>query len=175
MTLHSAKGLEFPLVFIVGLNDGVLPHRRSFDEPEEMAEERRLFYVGLTRAKEQVYLTHTFRRRNFGDDSLGIPSRFLDDIPDDLLNGDVTVRPPSRHIMAQQSIGPWRHTVPDAPSVPAEHQFSTGQRVSHSSFGTGLVIESKPVGSDEMVIVAFDGVGIKRLVAGSANLQIEVE
>ena len=175
MTLHSAKGLEFPLVFIVGMNDGVLPHRRSFEEPEEMAEERRLFYVGLTRAKEQVYLTYTFRRRNFGDDSLGIPSRFLDDIPDDLLNGNVTVPRPSRHITAQQSIDPWRHTVPDAPSVPTEQQFSTGQRVSHSSFGSGLVIESKQVGSDELVIVAFDGVGIKRLVAGSANLQIEAE
>lgn len=175
MTLHSAKGLEFPLVFIVGLNDGVLPHRRSFDEPEEMAEERRLFYVGLTRAKEQVYLTHTFRRRNFGDDSLGIPSRFLDDIPDDLLNGDVTARRYSGHTTAKRNIVPLRHKVADTPGVPAELEFSTGQRVSHSSFGTGLVIESKPVGSDEMVIVAFDGVGIKRLVAGSANLQIEVE
>ncbi len=177
MTLHSAKGLEFPLVFIVGLNDGVLPHRRSFDEPEEMAEERRLFYVGLTRAKEQVYLTHTFRRRNFGDDSLGLPSRFLDDIPDELLSGDVTSRRSSSRRQSQPGELLPQQTVAAVRAVPAPIalQFSTGQRVSHSKFGTGMVIESKPVGSDEMVIVAFDGVGIKRLVAGSANLQVEAD
>ena len=181
MTLHSAKGLEFPLVFIVGLNDGVLPHRRSFDEPEEMAEERRLFYVGLTRAKEQVYLTHTFRRRNFGDDSLGLPSRFLDDIPEELLSGDVTGRRPRSRPQAQRNVGLRQQTVTGArgasaaASTPAALQFSSGQRVSHSSFGPGMEIESKPVGDDEMVIVAFDGVGVKRLVAGAANLQVEAD
>jgi len=167
------------MVFIVGLNDGVLPHRRSFDEPEEMAEERRLFYVGLTRAKEQVYLTHTFRRRSFGDDSLGLPSRFLDDIPDELLSGDVTGGRKRSDPRAQRNVGPWQQTVTAARTAgapaPAVLQFSSGQRVSHSSFGPGMVIESKPVGDDEMVIVAFDGVGVKRLVAGAANLQVEAD
>ena len=173
MTLHSAKGLEFPVVFIVGMNDGVLPHRRSFDDPEEMEEERRLFYVGLTRAKELVYLTHTFRWRDFGHDSLGLPSRFLDDIPDELLNGGVSDRRPGTRPRAQRSKEPWQQTVGAADVPSTMLQFSTGQRVSHSSFGVGMVIESKSVGSDEMVIVAFDGFGIKRLVAGSANLQVE--
>lgn len=175
MTLHSAKGLEFPLVFIVGLNDGVLPHRRSFDEPEEMAEERRLFYVGLTRAKEQIYLTYTFRRRNFGEDAMGLPSRFLDDIPDELMVGDVSGRPsrslasgPSRQVTRRPSAD-----VVPASSVPVSLQFTTGQRVHHSNFGSGMVIDSKLVGSDEIVVVAFDGVGIKRLVAGTANLEVK--
>ena len=175
MTLHSAKGLEFPLVFIVGLNDGVLPHRRSFDDPEEMAEERRLFYVGLTRAKEQVYLTYTFRRRNFGEDAIGLPSRFLDDIPDELMVGDVSGRH-SRSLASgkirQVLRRPSAEVMPAAP-VPASLQFTTGQRVSHSNFGTGMVIDSKLAGSDELVVVAFDAVGIKRLVAGTADLQVE--
>ena len=85
MTLHAAKGLEFPVVFLVGLNDGVLPHHRSFDEPEEMAEERRLFYVGLTRAKSKIHLSYSFRRWTSGFDSSSIASRFISDIPLDLL------------------------------------------------------------------------------------------
>jgi DNA helicase-2/ATP-dependent DNA helicase PcrA len=81
LTLHSAKGLEFGTVFIVGLNDGTLPHSRSFDDPEGLEEERRLFYVGVTRAEERLYLSHTFRRTTFGNTDLGEPSRFLADIP----------------------------------------------------------------------------------------------
>lgn len=87
LTLHAAKGLEFPIVFITGLEEGILPHSRSMEDMEELAEERRLFYVGLTRAKDRVYLLHTFRRTFFGDASVSAPSRFLGDIPETLVSG----------------------------------------------------------------------------------------
>jgi hypothetical protein len=87
LTLHAAKGLEFPIVFITGLEEGILPHSRSLDEPEELEEERRLFYVGLTRAEDRVYLLYSFRRTAFGQSDLAVPSRFLADIPDDLTDG----------------------------------------------------------------------------------------
>ncbi len=87
LTLHAAKGLEFPIVFITGLEEGILPHSRSLEDMEELAEERRLFYVGLTRAKDRVYLLHTFRRTFFGEASVGTPSRFLAEIPHDLVEG----------------------------------------------------------------------------------------
>jgi DNA helicase-2/ATP-dependent DNA helicase PcrA len=90
LTLHAAKGLEFPIVFITGLEDGVLPHSRSMDDSEELAEERRLFYVGMTRAKDQLYLSHAFRRTTWGDSSVSVPSRFLNDIPVELLDATTT-------------------------------------------------------------------------------------
>lgn len=87
LTLHAAKGLEFPIVFLTGLEDGLLPHSRSLTDGEELAEERRLLYVGLTRAKDRVYLSHAFRRTFYGDSSVTIPSRFLKDIPQELVEG----------------------------------------------------------------------------------------
>ena len=87
LTLHAAKGLEFPVVFLTGLEDGLLPHSRSLDDGEELAEERRLLYVGLTRAKDRVYLSHAFRRTFYGDSSVSVPSRFLEDIPQELTEG----------------------------------------------------------------------------------------
>ncbi|MDP6585662.1 MAG: 3'-5' exonuclease, partial [Anaerolineales bacterium] len=172
MTLHAAKGLEFPLIFIVGLNDGVLPHRRSFDEPEEMAEERRLLYVGMTRAKKVIHLSHTFRRSNFGYYSTGIPSRFLKDLPVDLLTGDVRKKEPRSQTDWSQTDETNLKSSPNVVQPPIEIKFSSGQKVSHDSFGSGIVIESKLLSGDELVIVAFDDVGIKRLVAGSAKLKL---
>ena len=87
LTLHTAKGLEFPIVFMVGMEDGLLPHARSLEDPEEMEEERRLAYVGITRAKERLYLTHAFRRTRWGSDDVSPPSRFLQDIPGKLMEG----------------------------------------------------------------------------------------
>ena len=84
MTLHMAKGLEFPTIFIVGLDEGILPHSRSLDDPDEMEEERRLCYVGITRAKERLYLVHAFRRTMYGESEVSVPSRFIADIPDHL-------------------------------------------------------------------------------------------
>jgi DNA helicase-2/ATP-dependent DNA helicase PcrA len=138
-----------------------------------MAEERRLLYVGLTRAKQAIHLSHTSRRWNFGYDSKGIPSRFLKDLPEELLTGDM-----GKKESRSQTI--WSHTdeiksqsSPNVVQLPVEIQFSSGQKVSHDSFGSGIVIESKPLSGDEMVIVAFDDVGIKKLIAGSAKLKIE--
>ncbi len=87
LTLHAAKGLEFPVVFIVGLEEGMLPHSRSLDEADELAEERRLFYVGLTRAKDRIFLSHAFRRTTYGGTEVSVPSRFIQDIPKELMDG----------------------------------------------------------------------------------------
>lgn len=164
MTLHSAKGLEFGVVFIVGLEEGVLPHQRSLDDPEAVAEERRLMYVGVTRAKDRLYLVHCFRRSLMGSSELGRPSRFLDDLPRQLIAGNL-----ARSNRAAE----WEGRRPSAPPpAPLAQRYRTGQRVSHASFGQGIVIESKIVGDDEEIVVAFEDVGVKRLAAVFANLEI---
>jgi DNA helicase-2/ATP-dependent DNA helicase PcrA len=209
LTLHAAKGLEFPVVFLTGLEDGVLPHSRSLDDGEEMAEERRLFYVGITRAKDRLYLSHAFRRTFFGDSSVSVPSRFLKDIPVELLDGDSSVskrynqattratnwqwsrspqKPANSPSRSQPSTPAWSSSREKPLPQPRQYetavdddldesrpsgqpQYKTGERVSHAKFGTGTVIESKWVGNDEEVTVAFPGEGIKRLVASFAKLE----
>ena len=142
MTLHAAKGLEYPVVFIVGLDDGVLPHQRSFEDPESMAEERRLFYVGLTRAKDRLFLSHNFRRTLYGDSGPVKTSRFLDEIPRELLAGHVTHRSvPQTQREAYKRVTTWqtptRRVVPMPP--PEELNYRSGQRISHDQFGDGIV------------------------------------
>ncbi len=166
ITLHQAKGLEFPVVFIVGMEEGILPHFRSFDSPEQMEEERRLCYVGITRAKHRVYLVHAFRRRLMGLSTVNSPSRFLEDIP--------------RHLIASaeawqgqesQPVGkayPWASEPTSATIIP---ELSPGDRVRHAQFGEGLVISSRPVTDDNEVVVAFRGVGIKKLLLSFAKLE----
>jgi DNA helicase-2/ATP-dependent DNA helicase PcrA len=176
MTLHAAKGLEFPIVFIVGLDEGVLPHQRSFDDPEAMAEERRLMYVGLTRAMDRVYLLRAFRRTTFGESELSLPSRFLEDIPNHLLAGHV--QRPGRGSRTRGSASggygrmtTWESSVkPERP--PVEQRYRSGQRVVHATFGEGIVIESKVSGGDEIVSVAFEAHGLKRLAASLAAMEI---
>jgi DNA helicase-2/ATP-dependent DNA helicase PcrA len=165
LTLHSAKGLEFPVVFITGLEEGLLPHSRSFDDPDQMAEERRLMYVGLTRAKDQLYLTHAFRRSRYGDGEPSIPSQFLDDIPMALVGG---YRKQTRQEAASR-VTRWAPTT--QPTRPVQTQFRAGQRVRHPVFGEGLVIESRLDGSDEMITAHFEDVGLKRLIVGLAPLE----
>jgi len=165
MTLHSAKGLEFPVVFITGLEDGLLPHFRSLEDAEQMAEERRLMYVGLTRAEDRLYLTHAFRRVRYGESELSEPSCFLDDIPPELIAG---VQERSRASGGGwSSETTWQSTV-DFVEAP---RFRAGQRVQHTTFGEGLVIESRADGGDEIVTVNFEGVGLKRLMASVAPLE----
>jgi DNA helicase II / ATP-dependent DNA helicase PcrA len=104
LTLHAAKGLEFPIVFIVGLEEGMLPHSRSLDDAEELAEERRLFYVGLTRAEDRLYLSHAFRRSFYGESEAAVPSRFLMDIPHELTDG---ARPAARRQQSLSRMTSW--------------------------------------------------------------------
>ncbi len=166
LTLHSAKGLEFPVVFITGLEEGLLPHSRSFDEPEQMAEERRLMYVGLTRAMDRLYLTYAFRRARYGDREPSIPSRFLSDIPDELATGTWARG-------EEQAFRRATHWPGNGGSFrPAEAEYRAGQRVRHPSFGEGLVVESRLRGGDEIVTVAFEEAGVKRLMAEMADLEV---
>jgi len=172
LTLHMAKGLEFPVVFIVGMEEGLLPHSRSLDDPEQLEEERRLCYVGITRAKERLYLLHTFRRAFWGDSSeVRLPSRFLSDIPPELIEGrqkGAARRPTDREARRYRLQTHWAQEAGE----PLVAQFSVGDRVCHATFGSGIVIESRISGGNEEVTVGFDGVGIKRLLVSFANLEL---
>jgi DNA helicase-2/ATP-dependent DNA helicase PcrA len=167
LTLHAAKGLEFKVVFIIGLDDGVLPHQRSFDDSEAMAEERRLFYVGMTRAEDRLVLVRAFRRRLAGASLVNEPSRFLLDIPSDLLEGDlVGHQTPAQASFARQTR--WESRKPSR----KEPRYKAGMRVLHRTFGEGVIVETQMVGGDEEVAVNFEGVGMKRLLAGFAALKV---
>jgi DNA helicase-2/ATP-dependent DNA helicase PcrA len=186
LTLHAAKGLEYAVVFMVGMEEGLFPHSRSMDDPEQMEEERRLCYVGVTRTKERLYLLHTFRRTLYGESEVREPSRFLRDIPQQLIRGRET-RPTTRqeslglgagrfHGRARPSFvsarpGSTSRYPGETPARPEVQRFQTGDEVNHQIFGPGVVIESKAVGGDEQVTVAFSGVGIKRLMASIAPME----
>lgn len=168
LTVHAAKGLEFPVVFIVGLNDGIFPHQRSFDDPEAMAEERRLFYVGITRAEDRLYLVHAFRRRYYGSSHVSEPSRFLESIPADLAGGDWSgPMTPAETLYERQTR--WE----SAPAEPVQAQYRAGMHVRHPTFGEGVVMDSRVDREDEEVIVAFSESGIKHLLASLAPLEVE--
>ena len=165
LTLHSAKGLEFPVVFITGLEEGMLPHSRSLDDPDQMAEERRLSYVGLTRAEDRLFLTYAFVRTRYGESEPSVPSRFLEDIPAKYLSGSWRR---ARRSTVQRTTT-WQSKA--EPAHRAQPRFQAGQRVLHGTFGEGLVVESRATGGDEIVSVIFEGVGLKRLMAGLAHLE----
>jgi DNA helicase-2/ATP-dependent DNA helicase PcrA len=167
LTLHSAKGLEFPIVFIIGLDDGVLPHQRSFDDPEAMAEERRLFYVGVTRAKDRLFLTRAFRRRLAGPSTLSEPSRFLLDLPPELVDGDL----PGPHNWIETAYRQ-QTTWDNSLNTRSEPRYRTGMRVRHPAFGEGVVIGTQVDFDDEEVTIEFEGGRLKHLVASMANLEI---
>ncbi|MBK7453710.1 MAG: ATP-binding domain-containing protein [Anaerolineales bacterium] len=182
LTLHAAKGLEFGAVFIVGLDDGIIPHSRSFDEPAQMEEERRLFYVGITRAKDRLYLLRAISRGGRGMSEETYPSRFLEDVPANLLVGKTRTGRPTTSFSSSQSFyrtpssSESKWTLPPPPrSAPVAQpisKFKSGDRVKHPSFGEGTVLESKIQGSDETVVIEFKSVGLKRLDASLANLTI---
>jgi DNA helicase-2/ATP-dependent DNA helicase PcrA len=160
MTLHSAKGLEFPVVFLTGMEEGVFPHVKSLDDVEELEEERRLCYVGLTRAKRHLFLSCALHRRLHGY-GLGGPSRFLSEIPEDqvtLLNGS---RP-------GRSVSP---TLDVLPSQDEELPFRVGARLRHARWGEGLLVGIEREGEDVIVTVHFRSVGRKRLSLQYAQLE----
>jgi DNA helicase-2/ATP-dependent DNA helicase PcrA len=191
LTLHAAKGLEFPVVFIVGLEENLFPHSRSMDDPEQMEEERRLCYVGLTRAKERLFLIHTFRRTIYGESEIRQPSRYLSDIPPELIRGregGPLPRQTSLEMTGGRFLGRGRpRAITSSPfrtrdraaagsgletsPQPAVQRFRTGDQVQHQAFGQGVVIESMLVDGDEQVTVAFAGVGLKRLMASMAPME----
>jgi DNA helicase-2/ATP-dependent DNA helicase PcrA len=166
LTLHSAKGLEFPTVFILGLDDGTLPHSRSFDDPEEMAEERRLLYVGITRARNELTLVHNIYKSSYGYAEATLPSRFLDDLPDELIEGGNQAR-------LEHPFRPDRWEKPDfQKSAPIlETQFKPGMSVRHPAWGQGMVLNSRIQDDDEIVDIFFQDVGLKKVMAAFANLQ----
>ena len=167
ITLHQAKGLEFPAVFIVGLEEGILPHRRSFDDPEQMEEERRLCYVGITRAKKRLYLLRSYRRALFGGSTANPPSRFLRDI--------------SRHLISPRGL--WEDSPTPAASVDSSQHFQpsprssgaltlkVGDHVHHGKFGPGIVMNCSPTRDDQELTVVFEVAGVKKLLASLAPLQ----
>ena len=167
LTLHTAKGLEFPIVFIIGLDDGVLPHQRSFEDPEAMAEERRLFYVGITRTKDRLFLLRAFRRRQAGVSKLSDPSRFLKDLPIDLVEGSLT----THHTREQASYQRQTRWASES-TPPAEARYLVGMRVRHPTFGEGIVTATQIDLGDEEVTVEFEGGDAKHLVASLAGLII---
>jgi len=165
ITLHQAKGLEFPVVFIVGMEDGILPHFRSFDDPAQMEEERRLCYVGITRAKQKVYLVRAFRRNLMGRSMVGQPSRFLGDIPRHLTStGD---RWEGKESQIVPSIYSWNK--PPSPSL-LDMELKAGDHVQHAQFGKGVVVSCQAVKDDAEAVVAFNG-GVKKLLLSFANLE----
>jgi DNA helicase-2/ATP-dependent DNA helicase PcrA len=177
ITLHQAKGLEYPVVFIVGMEDGILPHIRSFDDPGQMEEERRLCYVGITRAKKKVYLVRAFRRNLMGNSTVNSPSRFLKDIPANLIknNGNGFGQNQYEERTIRNETYSWERTVPVKANVatPAVElpDLKAGDRVKHSQFGEGTVISCKPVNNDSELVVAFPSIGIKRLLLSFARLE----
>jgi DNA helicase II / ATP-dependent DNA helicase PcrA len=180
LTLHTAKGLEFPQVFIIGLDEQYLPHSRSLDDPEAMAEERRLFYVGITRAKDRLYLLRARRRRSpYGSYETMQPSRFLDSLPDDLVRGKINTILTRRETYDRstyqwdQRIGSLTtHRKRSAPPEKRTQKFFPEMRVEHPVYGEGVVRNSRLEYGDETVEVYFEGLGLKALVASMSSLEI---
>ncbi len=197
ITLHQAKGLEFRDVFMVGMEEGLLPHIRAIEDgdPKEMEEERRLAYVGVTRAKDRLYVSHAARRGFRGGYGPNVPSRFLDDIPDRLIDrtssapstdfgirwglteGVTTLKRPVQdppRVVNGPKQTPRRARIASRPAAEPESlpELATGDKVRHAKFGEGIVTGTKPSGADVEITVAFaDNQGIKRLLQSFAKLQ----
>ena len=184
MTLHTAKGLEFPVVFLVGMEDGVFPHLRSLGEPDELEEERRLAYVGITRARERLYLSHAWCRSLWGQTQYNPPSRFLREIPDNLVRtaegGHQAVRASvtgggrwsgriGRDEIVESAMRRGRRAT--SSSGAEDLGLRTGETVVHAKWGEGVVTELRGVGSSAQATVRFPGVGDKQLILAMAPIK----
>ena len=186
ITLHQAKGLEFPVVFIVGLEEGLLPHSRSMENEQELEEERRLLYVGVTRAQQRLYLLRAFRRGFMGATGPTRVSRFLQEIPAHLFAKPLLVAARATGVAIGSGTGGENRQGPRRPSVdswvptpvknqppqPVSPSLTTGDLVSHATFGEGVVMECVAAGGDHEVTVEFgEGVGVKKLLLSFAHLE----
>ncbi len=187
MTLHSAKGLEFPVVFLCAMEEGIFPSFRSFGDEDELQEERRLCYVGITRARESLFISHAFSRNLFGNTMYNAVSRFIEEIPDELLErsekeekskivpkqtGYTGVKDNSSFIKG--SIFDKSNIATSADSNPElSVDYKVGDIVSHKKFGRGMITGVQPIGNDAKLEIAFDSVGTKHLMAVYANLKKE--
>jgi DNA helicase II / ATP-dependent DNA helicase PcrA len=196
MTLHAAKGLEFPVVFIIGVEEGLFPHVRAFTDVSELEEERRLAYVGITRAQEQLFLSHAWSRSQFGATQYNPPSRFLDEIPEELVEhqGDVRTRSTSQRRRADEgstrrsfgsfdpddemrerqvdaAISAGRQSVKAQPSLAHELGLRIGDAVEHAVFGEGVIIDITGSGEDTEAVVNFSDRGRKHLILAWAPLK----
>jgi DNA helicase II / ATP-dependent DNA helicase PcrA len=179
MTLHSAKGLEYPVVFLIGLEDGVFPHVRSLGDPDELEEERRLCYVGLTRAQERLYLCHAWSRMMFGATDYRPPSRFLDEIPAELVQslGDEERGARGRGLGAHREAvvaAAMRREASQSPSGARgaeELGLRIGDDVRHEKFGEGVIVDIAGLGDKAEARVQFRDVGEKTLLLSWAPLQ----
>lgn len=184
MTLHAAKGLEFPVVFLCGMEEGIFPGARSLDDPNSLEEERRLCYVGITRAEKQLYISCTRQRMIFGRTAYNRMSRFIEEIPEELINGPVRQRreEPSEDGEPRPQAQPRRRQshVPQssftnsilskpAPQKSAPVLYRVGSVVSHQAFGTGTVTAMAPMGGDMLLTIEFDRGGTRRVMANTAS------
>jgi DNA helicase-2/ATP-dependent DNA helicase PcrA len=166
MTAHTAKGLEFPVVFLVGMEEGIFPHAASSADPSGVEEERRLCYVGMTRAMERLVLTCARERRRFGSRSFGLPSRFLDEIPQMVREGDVAsarLRPEPGERSLDYSY---------AQGAPEAGAAAPGLRVRHPVFGAGTILEVSGRGAGQKLRIRFDRAGLKTILVRYAHLEI---
>jgi DNA helicase-2/ATP-dependent DNA helicase PcrA len=164
MTLHNAKGLEFDAVFLLGMEEGLLPHSRSGDSEQEVEEERRLFYVGLTRARERAYLSGARRRLLYGTYRDTLPSRFLNEIPASLLRFEAEGR--SSHTP------PPRSFVLPIGATAGPEKTTRGRRVLHPVFGEGRIESSEGEGADRKIVARFPGVGLKKILVRASRMEI---
>jgi DNA helicase-2/ATP-dependent DNA helicase PcrA len=170
ITLHAVKGLEFPVVFIVGAEEGLIPHYRSIGEdPSSMEEERRLFYVGITRAEERLYISYARQRSRFGFRDLSVPSPFLGSIPEEVIGELPTSQPRTNQAFLTQHR---RNRQQESAETAVVSQIKTGDRVFHNSFGDGIVKEVVTSRDDQELVIEFKRHGTKRLLASMANLTI---
>lgn len=183
MTMHSAKGLEFPVVFIPGMEDGIFPGVQSIYNQEELQEERRLAYVGITRAKQQLYLLKSSMRMLFGQTKRNLPSRFLKEIPTELITAFPSEAERINRMQANKLLAEMQKNKRKTPTIPTFNKqpvysagtpaksFAVGERVMHKVFGAGTILKATKMGNDTMLEIAFDKIGTKKLMANYSNLQ----
>ena len=170
MTMHSAKGLEFPNVYVIGMEEGLFPGMRSIGDPEEMEEERRLCYVAITRAKKHLTLSCAKQRMLYGRTSVNRHSRFIEEIPPELITGKKAELPKTYQKPAQPQHQPraWTDSFQTRKTQAALPDFRKGDMIVHDTFGRGMILSVLKMGNDAMLEIAFDQVGTKRLMACAA-------